>query len=73
VFVESGTNPGQASSADGATAYATFIAPHVNPPTFRIEDTGPGTCSAHGDGENSGGDHHGSNGGDQGNSGGNHH
>jgi quercetin dioxygenase-like cupin family protein len=56
VFVESGTTPGQASSVDGATVYATFIAPHTAPlPTFRIEDTGPGTCSTHGDGEN--GDH----------------
>jgi quercetin dioxygenase-like cupin family protein len=64
VFVESGTTPGQASSADGATVYATFIAPHVNPPTFRIEDTGPGTCSSHRDEGNNGGDNGGNNGGD---------
>jgi len=41
VFVESGDNPGQASSAGGATVYATFIAPNdgpVSPTTFRIED-----------------------------------
>jgi quercetin dioxygenase-like cupin family protein len=64
VFVESGDSPGQASSVDGATAYATFIAPHTAPlPTFRIEDTGPGTCSTHGDGENSGGDNEGDSGG----------
>jgi quercetin dioxygenase-like cupin family protein len=70
VFVESGTNPGQASSADGATVYATFIAPHVNPPTFRIEDTGPGTCSSHADEGDNGGDNGGDN---QGKGGGNHH
>jgi quercetin dioxygenase-like cupin family protein len=66
VFVESGDSPGQASSVDGATVYATFVAPHANPPVFRIEDTGPGTCSAHGDDEQGGGDN-------QGNNGGNHH
>jgi quercetin dioxygenase-like cupin family protein len=41
VFVESGDHPGQASSADGATLYATFVAPNngpVGPTTFRIED-----------------------------------
>jgi quercetin dioxygenase-like cupin family protein len=41
VFVEAGDEPAQASSADGATLYATFVAPHVNPPAgpiFRIED-----------------------------------
>jgi len=43
VFVESSDDPGQASSADGATLYATFIAPHANPPIFRIEDD-PVTC-----------------------------
>jgi quercetin dioxygenase-like cupin family protein len=61
VFVESGDSPGQASSVDGAIAYATFVAPHANPPVFRVEDTGPGTCSTHGDrGDNegdSGGNH----------------
>jgi hypothetical protein len=38
VFVEGGDDPGQASSATGATLYATFVAPHANPPVFRIED-----------------------------------
>jgi hypothetical protein len=39
VFVESGDDPGQASSSGGATLYATFVAPHANPPVFRIEDS----------------------------------
>lgn len=43
VFVEGGDDPGQASSAGGATVYATFIAPHANPPVFRIEDS-PQSC-----------------------------
>ena len=38
VFVESGSEPGQASSVEGATSYATFIAPQASPPVFRIED-----------------------------------
>ncbi|MDX6516930.1 MAG: hypothetical protein QOH73_2596 [Gaiellaceae bacterium] len=38
VFVEGGDVAGQASSVDGATLYATFVAPHANPPVFRIED-----------------------------------
>jgi hypothetical protein len=38
VFVEYGDDPGQASSAGGATIYATFVAPHANPPVFREED-----------------------------------
>ncbi len=37
-FVESGDDPGQASSVGGATVYATFVAPHADPPVFRIED-----------------------------------
>ena len=41
VFVEGGDEPGQASSADGATSYATFVAPHADPPVFRIEDDPP--------------------------------
>jgi hypothetical protein len=44
VFVEGGDDPGQASSAGGATVYATFVAPHVDPPVgpvFRIEDDPP--------------------------------
>jgi hypothetical protein len=39
VFVESGDDPGQASSAGGATVYATLVAPHARPPVFRIEDS----------------------------------
>jgi hypothetical protein len=38
VFVESGDDPGQATSTAGATSYATFIAPHADPPVFRIDD-----------------------------------
>ena len=38
VFVESGDDPGQASSPAGATGYATFIAPHADLPVFRIDD-----------------------------------
>jgi quercetin dioxygenase-like cupin family protein len=55
VFVESGTIAGQASSVDGATVYATFVAPHANPPVFRIEDTGPSPCT-HGDNNDDSGD-----------------
>jgi hypothetical protein len=43
VFVESGDDPARASSADGATVYATFVAPHADPPVFRIEDA-PQSC-----------------------------
>ena len=38
VFVESGDGPAQASTAGGATVYATYVAPDANPPVFRIED-----------------------------------
>ncbi|MFL5963477.1 MAG: hypothetical protein ACJ757_11375 [Gaiellaceae bacterium] len=41
VFVEGGDEPGQASSVNGATLYATFVAPHAVPPVFRIEDSPP--------------------------------
>jgi hypothetical protein len=51
VFVESGDHPGQASSVGGATVYATFVAPHADPPLFRIEDDPP-TCT----GDENGGD-----------------
>ena len=37
-FIESGADPGQASSVKGATVYATFVAPQATPPVFRIED-----------------------------------
>jgi quercetin dioxygenase-like cupin family protein len=50
VFVESGDSPGQASSVDGATIFVTFVAPHANPPVFRIEDNPPAPCTT---GENS--------------------
>ncbi len=43
VFVEGGDDPSQASSAGGATVYATFVAPHADPPVFRIEDN-PQPC-----------------------------
>jgi hypothetical protein len=43
VFVEGGDDPGQASSVAGATVYATFVAPHADPPVFRIEDS-PRSC-----------------------------
>ena len=41
VFVEAGDNPVQASSANGATAYVTYVAPNADPPLFRIEDDPP--------------------------------
>ena len=46
VFAEGGDDPGQASSAGGATLYATFIAPNNGPvtmTTFRTEDD-PVSC-----------------------------
>ena len=57
-FVESGTDPGQASSVAGATVYATFVAPHASPPVFRIEDAAqPQPCVPPTDDENDSGDH----------------
>jgi quercetin dioxygenase-like cupin family protein len=41
VFVEGGDDPGQASSTNGATVFATFVAPNADPPVFRIEDDPP--------------------------------
>lgn len=42
VFAEGGDDPGQATSAAGATVFATFVAPHADPsPVFRIEDAPP--------------------------------
>lgn len=38
VFVEGGDDPVQATSATGATAYVTYVAPSADPPVFRIED-----------------------------------
>jgi len=45
VFVESGDQPGEASSVDGATSYLAFVAPHADPPVFRIEDNPPPCAS----------------------------
>jgi quercetin dioxygenase-like cupin family protein len=41
VSIERGDEPGQVTSADGATTYTTFIAPSADPPVFRIEDDAP--------------------------------
>jgi len=41
VFVEGDDEPGQVTSKDGATLYATFVAPSADPPVFRIEDDPP--------------------------------
>jgi hypothetical protein len=64
VFVESGDLPAQASSVDGATLFATFVAPHANPPVFRFEDNPPAPCTTGEDsrhhedsGDNAGGRH----------------
>jgi hypothetical protein len=40
VFVEGGDEPGQASNRGTIPAinYVTFVAPHANPPVFRIDD-----------------------------------
>lgn len=38
VFTEGGNDAGEVTSAGGATVYATFIAPHADPPVFRLED-----------------------------------
>jgi hypothetical protein len=60
-FVESGTDPGQASSVAGATVYATFVAPQAVPSIFRIEDLAqPQPCVPPTDGAHH--EHHGDNG-----------
>jgi hypothetical protein len=41
VFAEGGDDPVQASSATGATAYVTYVAPDADPPVFRLEDDPP--------------------------------
>ncbi len=41
VLTEAGDERGQVTSAEGATTYATLIAPSANPPVFRIEDDPP--------------------------------
>ena len=45
VFAEGGDDPAQASSTTGATTYVTFVAPHADPPVFRIEDNPPPCAS----------------------------
>ena len=61
-FIESGADPGQASSVNGATVYATFVAPQAVPPVFRIEDAAqPQPCvpPTHGDdGDDGGNENH---------------
>jgi quercetin dioxygenase-like cupin family protein len=54
VFVESGDTPAQASSVAGAILFVTFIAPHANPPVFRIEDNPQPACITGGNGDDSG-------------------
>ncbi len=46
VFVEGGDDPGQASNRGTipAASYVTFIAPHANPPVFRIDDHNAPGC-----------------------------
>jgi quercetin dioxygenase-like cupin family protein len=67
VFVESGDSPGQASSVDGAIAFVTFVAPHADPPVFRIEDSPPTSCPAGGGNDDSGDNHSGGHNADGGN------
>jgi quercetin dioxygenase-like cupin family protein len=64
-FVESGNDPGQVTSAGGATNYVTYVVPNVTPLVFRIDDNPP-PCVA---GGNPGGDNDG-NGGSESNAGG---
>jgi quercetin dioxygenase-like cupin family protein len=45
-FIESGDEPGQVTSAGGATNYATYIVPKGNPSVYRIEDVAPGCATA---------------------------
>ena len=40
-FVESGDDPGQVTSAHGATTYATYVVPNVDPLLFKIPDAAP--------------------------------
>jgi Uncharacterized conserved protein, contains double-stranded beta-helix domain len=40
-FVESGDDPGQVTSVDGATNYVTYVVPNVSPLVFRIDDNPP--------------------------------
>jgi hypothetical protein len=45
VFTEGGDEPVEATSASGATAYVTYVAPSADPPVFRIEDPDLGRCA----------------------------
>ncbi len=38
VFAEGGDSPQEVTTAGGATVYATFVAPSVDPPVTRVED-----------------------------------
>ena len=38
VFAEGGDEPTQVTSTNGATFYATFVAPSQDPPVTRVED-----------------------------------
>ncbi len=44
-FIESGDEPGQVTSASGATVYTTYIVPKVDPAVLRIEDVAPRCAS----------------------------
>jgi len=44
-FIEVGDDPGQVTSAAGATVYTTYIVPKVSPAVFRIEDVAPRCAS----------------------------
>lgn len=41
VFIETGDEPGQVTSTNGAVNYTTYIVPKATPAVFRIEDTPP--------------------------------
>lgn len=41
VFTESGDDPGQVTSENGASVYATFVVPRAEPPVFRVEHDPP--------------------------------
>jgi hypothetical protein len=43
VFAEGGDSPQEVTTADGATVFAAFIAPSVDPPVTRVEDD-PVSC-----------------------------
>jgi quercetin dioxygenase-like cupin family protein len=44
-FVESGDDPGQVTSVDGATNYVTYVVPNVSPLVFKIDDDPPACAS----------------------------